>query len=178
MRRYWFWICAATTEPRFTQRQMADEVYRQARRQALRLGHKVQRIQQASLSDCGRTPCGRNSRDLPVGEPRQRSRSVCEAGRADPGASGQGYRLRRGDSGTKCAGFGEYPYCGQQHKGLFPDAHQLPFYLPNSGLRLIFGIELCLTENGENLDGTGYPPDLWVPRRPGKNPGGGSDRVL
>ena len=52
---------------------------------------------------------------------------------------------------------------GSNTKGSSLTLTNFPFYLPNSGLRLIFGIELCLTENGENLDGTGYPPDLWVP---------------
>ena len=51
---------------------------------------------------------------------------------------------------------------GSNTKGSSLTLTNFPFYLPNSGLRLIFGIELCLTENGENLDGTGYPPDLWV----------------
>lgn len=37
------------------------------------------------------------------------------------------------------------------------------FYLPNTGLNLYFGTCLTLMEDGENLDGRGFLPDLWVP---------------
>ena len=52
---------------------------------------------------------------------------------------------------------------GSNTKGSTLTLTNYPFYLPNSGVRFIFGTELCLTEKGEDLDGTGYPPDLWVP---------------
>ena len=41
--------------------------------------------------------------------------------------------------------------------------NNISFYLPHSGLKLYFGTGLSLTEDGENRDGTGYLPDLWVP---------------
>lgn len=37
------------------------------------------------------------------------------------------------------------------------------FYLPHSGLSLYFGTCLLLTDDGENRDGAGFSPDLWVP---------------
>ncbi len=36
------------------------------------------------------------------------------------------------------------------------------FYLSNSGLGLFFGTGLKATEDGENRDGVGFLPDLWV----------------
>ena len=36
------------------------------------------------------------------------------------------------------------------------------FFLPHSGLRCYFGTGLALHGAGENLDGVGYLPDLWV----------------
>mgnify|MGYP002798681537 CR=1 FL=1 len=43
------------------------------------------------------------------------------------------------------------------------------FYLPHSGLGLYFGTGLSLFEDGENLDGTGFLPDLWVPAASAKS---------
>lgn len=46
------------------------------------------------------------------------------------------------------------------------------FQLPNSGLYFSFGTLLSPAEDGSNLDGTGYLPDLWV------NPPDAQDAVL
>jgi len=35
-------------------------------------------------------------------------------------------------------------------------------YLPNSGIKMYFGLGLILTDDGENRDGIGYMPDIWV----------------
>jgi len=40
--------------------------------------------------------------------------------------------------------------------------NNLWFYLPNSGLRLFFGTGVSFCETGENRDGVGWLPDLWV----------------
>lgn len=40
--------------------------------------------------------------------------------------------------------------------------NNLPLYLPRSSLGCYFGTGLSLSESGENLDGTGFLPDLWV----------------
>jgi len=40
--------------------------------------------------------------------------------------------------------------------------NNLRLYLPNSRLELYFGTGLSLGDSGENIDGRGYLPDLWV----------------
>lgn len=46
------------------------------------------------------------------------------------------------------------------------------FQLPNSGVYFSFGTMLSLAEDGSNVDGVGYLPDLWV------NPADAQDAVL
>lgn len=51
---------------------------------------------------------------------------------------------------------------GSNTSGMMLMGGNFTYYLPNSGLALYFGSGLQLFRDGENLDGVGLQPDLWI----------------
>lgn len=54
-------------------------------------------------------------------------------------------------------------FLGSNTMGCSLCPNNFPFYLPHSGLLLYMGTGLWLVNEGENIDGVGFLPDLWVP---------------
>lgn len=63
-------------------------------------------------------------------------------------------------------------FVGSNTAGAFLAGGIRSFRLPNSGMWLTFGTMLSPAEDGSNIDGVGYLPDLWV------NPPDAQDAVL
>lgn len=57
---------------------------------------------------------------------------------------------------------GHVIFVGSNTRGMMLMGGNFTYYLPNSGLPLYFGVGLHLLQDGDNLDGIGQQPDLWV----------------
>lgn len=57
---------------------------------------------------------------------------------------------------------GHVVFVGSNTRGMMLVGGNYTYYLPNSGLSLYFGTGLYLPKTEENLDGSGWQPDLWV----------------
>ena len=84
----------------------------------------------------------------------------------------EGLALILQDKGTASSGetvvenmrtVGNCLFLGSNTLGCALVSNNLRHYLPRSGLEMYFGIALTLTEDGQNRDGVGFLPDLWVP---------------
>lgn len=67
---------------------------------------------------------------------------------------------------------GHVVFVGSNTRGMMLIGGNFTYYLPNSGLDIYFGTGLHLYQDGDNLDGVGQQPDLWV------NPTEAADAVL
>lgn len=67
---------------------------------------------------------------------------------------------------------GHVVFVGSNTRGMMLLGGNFTYYLPNSGLDMFFGTGLHLYQGGDNLDGVGQQPDLWV------NPKDAADAVL